>query len=375
MLCIQDECFGESLHLDEVLLSSVPTASAGGAAFAFASSDGLNAIFGSNEFREYYKYNKFTLVVGMDAVTNENSLARATELVKQSRGSLDVRVYLTDNPRSIFHPKFAWFKDQREGGSVSLVGSGNLTLQGLQTNVEAFSWESLSEQQIRQTMRTWENWLRAAESEGRLFEITDDKVLKRAERNSRRRRIQPDNNARGREKEQKTHSPHALDVLISGIPKQTGRGWSQFNMKKEYFETYFGFDSEDTSKNIGRRILLQQVLGDGTVQPAESRPGVISSTSSNYRIELDGARDIPENLSGMPLVCFAKGGERYFRYQILLPEDALYAKTLRFADGQSASRPKNQLPKCLVGGDAVREALPELPLLAPADATEEDDGI
>ena len=80
-LIIQDDVWDGSLHLDEVLLSAIPAAEGGAPAFAFVTKDGLNAVFGSEEFGEFCRAgHHFDLYIGVDSVTNDETLRFAKKL-------------------------------------------------------------------------------------------------------------------------------------------------------------------------------------------------------------------------------------------------------------------------------------------------------
>lgn len=378
VLVIQDDCFSNALHLDEIILSSIPTAVSGGGAFAFASKEGLSAIFDSDEFRTYYRKYRFDLIIGVDAVTDIGALEKALELSRTSKGSLRVRAYCDQGSRFIFHPKFVWLRDQDVSNCATIVGSGNLTLSGLQSNVEAFSWNSHNESSINEVVNTWDRWVEECEIAGRLYDIDDSSIRELALRNirqkmkigSRAEEVYREGDGLKEVSFVQQESPSVkskfseTDTFICGIPRQTGRGWSQFNMPKKYFQEYFGFDSKDSESNRRRRILMQSVDESGALGEVESRTGVISSTSSNYRIELQAAK----GLSGIPkgenpYVVFLKVGSRSYRYTVICPNSAFFGSVLDFAKKHDSKHRKNQLYRCIVPSLSLYEAMLSLPLL------------
>lgn len=381
MLVIQDDCFSNALHLDEIILSSISTAVSGGGAFAFASKEGLSAVFDSDEFRRYYRRYRFDLVIGVDAVTDIGALEKALELSRTSKGALRVRAYCDQGSRFIFHPKFVWLQDQDVSNCTTIVGSGNLTLSGLQSNVEAFSWSNHDEMSINEVVGTWDRWIGECEAAGRLYDVDDPTIRKLAERNIRQKlkigsRVE-EVYREGDGLEEVSFSRQGLsprelgfdemDTFICGIPRQTGRGWSQFNMPKRYFEEYFGFDSDNSESNKRRRVLLQSVSESGALGEIESRSGVISSTSSNFRIELETAKklvDIPEGKN--PYVVFLKVGHRSYRYTVVRPGSLFYENVIDFAQNHDCDHRKGHLYRCIVSSSSLYEAVPSLPLLYEA---------
>lgn len=372
MLVIQEENHQETLHLDEVLLSMVPSAVSGGGAFAFATVNGLNAIFDSSEFRNYFKRYSFDLILGVDAITNINALRRASELMRETSGRLRVRIYHAPGVESIFHPKFVWFENKAQSNPSLIVGSGNLTVNGLQRNTEAFCWLDgiLSADDV---LSPWDQWVEYCEELGYLFEINDPLVVNLAKRNGRRIAVRERGDAEILETTRLGEpiididvggaSSSGLSVMISGIPRQTGRGWSQFNMSKSYFTQYFGFDGTDVEANSKRRILLQEVDANGDLGELESRKGVISSSSHNYRIELEGARKI-ECPEGNPYVAFLRLEGRRYLYSVFVPGDDLYEQILAFAQSEDSTHRGNQLYRCIVPLEHLSRSIPLMPLVS-----------
>jgi YaaC-like Protein len=106
----------------------------GGAAFGFATRDGVQLLFGNREFRQFLEATDgFELVVGIDAITNIAALDKISALATQG---LRARAFWHQRQPLLFHPKVSWFRRVR--GMTLVVGSGNLTPGGLRSNWEAF---------------------------------------------------------------------------------------------------------------------------------------------------------------------------------------------------------------------------------------------
>lgn len=126
-LVIQDDNYSGSLHLDELLLDAIPHAQKGAAAFAFATADGLSAIFDSEEFARYCANgHHFDLYLGIDSITDLRALERAKELIDKHDGRLNVRVYYDSTNRGIFHPRRLGSKTAK--ATDALPSSGRATL-------------------------------------------------------------------------------------------------------------------------------------------------------------------------------------------------------------------------------------------------------
>lgn len=364
MLVIQDETYSDSLHLDEVLLSLIPSAECGAAAFAFATRDGLNAIFNSVEFKEFCRQgHHFELYIGIDDVTNDRTLEYAKQLSLEHSGRLTVKVYYRDDEQTIFHPKTTWFKSggSPEGGTV-LIGSGNLTLRGLQSNTEMFGWIDQDSEGFTETLRGWNRWIEEATKDGLIYRADDPAVIRRAKANKWRsgeriRIASPESHARLEPYDDKA-------LMISAIPRQRSRGWTQFAMAKRFYDGYFGFEHEEmdgrTIAKGSRRVLLHAVKEDGTFMPAESRRGNISGASRNFRMEIDGARNVVVDPGKNPMVVFVKTGQRDYVYQVVGTDSPYHEKLIDFARRHNSSLKKNEGPKCWCDVTPLREEMPEL---------------
>lgn len=359
-LIIQDDIWEGSLHLDEVLLGAIPDAVSGAAAFAFATRDGLNAIFGSDEFRKFCSDgHHFDLYIGIDSITDDKTLSFAKRLASDLNGMLNVKVYYSLDRSGIFHAKTSWFKNADGNGCLAFVGSGNLTRSGLQENIEMFSWIEQDERAFKETLNTWNGWVDAARHAGRIRDIDDSEVIARASKNRFSR------SAIGGSLDEPERASEIVvndgedAVLISQVPKQTGRGWGQFSMSKEFYTDYFGFiDSSEPEPE--RRVLLYSVDENGVFGEMESRAGIISQKSSNYRIEVAGGHDLNERDSGLHMITFIRTRGRSYIYQIC-DEESPWCKGLKsFADKHRAGRKGH--PKCLVSLDLFKQEFPDHPL-------------
>lgn len=371
MLVIQDEVFEGSLHLDEVMLSAIPSATKGAGSFAFATQNGINAIFNSNEFHDYcHSGNHFELILGIDSVTNDETLLYAKRLSDSLDGRLIVKVYYDKSSSSIFHPKTTWFENKPEFNSGSMfVGSGNLTLSGLQSNVEMFSWIELNQSCLNETKDTWNKWLHRANEAHHIFDVDDPVVLERANANTTSF-VKDAKTASGGTVLEVPNEPIAAashEVIVATIPSQRSRGWSQFAMPREYYTDFFGFSLEDTPEAKDMRVLLRAVNADKTLELAESRTGNISRTSQNYRIELEGARGIDIDDGEHPIVVIVKIGPREYLYEIFDSKSSFVVPLRDFAKRTNYGLRSHELPKCLTTVKDLRNSFPDLPILNVKD--------
>lgn len=368
MLIIQDDVYSGALHLDEVLLSAIPGSEGGAAAFAFVTKSGLNAIFNSKEFGDFCEAgHHFELYIGIDSITNEDTLAFAKELSEKLGGRLIVKVYYDDSTPDIFHAKTTWFQNPDGNGCVAFVGSGNLTMHGLQKNVEMFSWIEQDRDSFKETLRTWHGWLADAKSAGRIYDIDDPKILARAQKNRWTQEKFPHNVVTDNIP---MHSDIAAEpgksLVVSTIPRQEGRGWSQFAMAKEYYKHFFNFGIDESGENPvpegSHRVLLRAVNADGTLGPAESRAGNISSKSRNFRIELEAARHVHVATGEFPIAVFLKTGSRTYLYQVFGSDSSWHEALESFALQHNPDLRANQHPKCWIEPGILKSQYPDLPI-------------
>lgn len=364
-LIIQDDVYDGSLHLDEVLLDAIPHAEKGAAAFAFATADGLSAIFDSDEFTKFcLDGHHFDLFLGIDSITNLKTLARARELSNKHNGLLNVRVYYDSRRRGIFHPKTTWFENPGGDGCVAFVGSGNLTHAGLQQNVEIFSWIEQDATAFATTLSTWNGWIAAASAAGNIHTVDAEIVEEKARENGLvRPQAKPTVST---EVGLSTTTALSVDeggVIISAMPSQKTRGWGQFVMAKEYYTDYFGFSIGDDPDKIDHRILLKPVFENGETGPMVSAKGNISRTSHNYRLELAAARNVKVDAGARPVVVFVKTGERTYLYQVFGSNSKWTNDLLALARQSNDRLRKTENVKCRISVRKLMEAMPDLPLV------------
>lgn len=372
-LIIQDDIYSGSLHLDEVLLDAIPHAEKGAAAFAFATADGLSAIFDSDEFTEYCSNgHHFDLYLGVDSITNLKTLACAKELSDKHNGRLNVRVYYNPARRGIFHPKTTWFKNSNGDGSIAFVGSGNLTHSGLQQNVEIFSWIEQDADSFATTLDSWNGWIEAASVAGNIHTVDDEIVTEKAKENGLFHPRPKSSGSAEAELPPTTTTPSIDEggVIISTMPSQRTRGWSQFVMAKEYYKDYFGFSTDDESDKVNHRILLKPVFENGKMGTMVSARGNISHSSHNYRLELAAARKINVKAGDRPIVVFVRTGERTYLYQVFDSNSSWTEDLIALAKQSNSKLRKNENPKCRISFSKLKESLPDLPII---DASEKSD--
>lgn len=311
----------ESPTVLEDLLEACENADAGGAVFAFASRRGIATLFSDKVFKKFVNRASFDLVVGLDSITDVASLE---QLEKESKRypKLATRAFLHKRKDGIFHPKFAWFRD--EDGGQSIVGSGNLTPGGLHGNWEAFSRVKYGLNAAATVAAQWADWKKLHKAE--LRKVTDPEALARAAENKRNVIAAPD-----ADDEIFAAPPPPTteeDVLVAELPKagQVKPRWGQANFNYDTFTSFFHLHPSAT-----RRVVLWNVDSNGKLGSAEIRQSV-AVKSQNFRIELEAAHGLTYPTAGPPIVMFRRMGTRRFRYQLLMPDQSDYAKARAILD-------------------------------------------
>ncbi len=318
--------------MHEALVHSCSSSVKGYGAYSFASKSGVDLLFNDKEFHELFEKEGYSLVVGIDEITNIECLESLNNLMVKVP-NFSVRAFYHEDNGSLFHPKLSFFKDVTGGGSL-LVGSGNLTFGGLRKNREAFSLISLSLDEYQRVENYWNKWVHEAQNHLKL--IDDQSVVDRVSKNIYIRshtvkkpllegeeesfEIRPPENAAPITEGWEFSGTNR--VLLAEIPK-SGDRWKQANFDLETFRHFFGAMPGDNSQ----RILLRSLSGDALLAPIEVRPSV-SVKSQNYRFELDAATGLAYPTDGKPVGIFVQITTRMFLYHLFMPSHELYPEII-----------------------------------------------
>lgn len=420
MLCIQDPSYENSIYLHETLLTECLDSLNGAGAYAFATKDGIDLIFGDNNFKDFLKNGIYTLVVGTDDITNEHAINTLIKFQKKYKGHLQVKAYVHDAKGSTFHPKFSWFKKQN--GGVLVLGSGNLTQKGLRHNREIYTVVQQSKKEINEVIETWDSWY--AHSAPFLFDIDDPIVMTKAKQNSAKNfavssakasvkkelklkqeepelsnlyKKQPKDIHHSKKKEDNNIdvgqerkdglidiSSPAIDedfdidfsywkfdrdasVLVAELPGKENSRMGQANFSKEVFRNYFGAREKEDGKSY--RILLKYVDVDGNLGETEIRPAVIS-TSHNFRFELKGAKDMVTGANGRRTIAiFVKVANRDFMYTLLSSTHDDYDNVLSLLP---TKRKDNECRRVNFSIDEIYKATPKLKIWSRLEKEEKE---
>jgi len=367
-LYLQGSSFVNSYTLHEALLHSCGDSIRGGGVYAFVTSGGVKLLLEDDVFLNFFERSDFQLIIGTDAITNENALQRLGQLGDEYP-KLDIKAFFHNVNNTTFHLKYCWFK--KETGGVVVLGSGNLTEMGLRKNWEAFTVSEVSEDKIHEIESQWNDWVN--HNEGHLKPISDPDVIQKAKNNKQILRkikhdILPTIDSIETLPETNSLSGDNVDdedleawqyvetdkVLIAEIPR-SGNRWKQANFDQNNFIDFFGATPGDNTL----RILLKNVKHDGSLSNLEIRPS-ISVKSMNYRFELDAAASLnyPEN--GRPIGVFVRISNRMFLYVLSMPDNSEYDELLTYLNNLDTSG--DEIRRCRTNISELKTNCPNLPL-------------
>ncbi len=375
MLYIQDPNYKYSKLLNDELLNAIRDAKSGFGTYAFVTSDGLKMLFENDVFNEFMKRknSSFTLIMGIDEVTNEKSLEEARALCDKY-SNFTILVFLDLNTNTIYHPKFAAFEG-KQGGKL-IIGSGNLTTKGLRKNREAFTVTNYSENEFKGVIENWEEWIR--HNKDYLKCLDDVKVVEKARENSittkenikRRKKIKK-SGKQNPASDAKTETYVSVEdesdswrfsgesrVLVMEIPKNRP---GQINFHKETINNFFCINTDNF---IETAVVLRSISELGNVGEVESRM-VKYKGSNNYYFELSAQskKKYPDD-NNRPIGIFLEIAIRTYLYMYLLPQDKNFAV---FKDYMISKRKGNQCAQEIINVEVLKQISPDLRMLEYLD--------
>lgn len=373
MLCIQDPEYEDSLLLNEALLEACENACCGAGTYAFVSADGIDLLMNNSIFETFIQRGNYYLVIGMDDITNSNTL-KAIKEYQATHEKLIVKAFVHMTKGSTYHPKFSWFRT--EDGGYLVTGSGNLTQKGLRRNREAYVLEKVTTDEIEEIESKWISWLN--DCNDYLLNIDDPRVIKKADENKKKifervkRRIAFDQvkstnkeiiiGERGKieckDENGAWEFTKDASVLLAEIPVGRDRKlkkWCQANFNIETLESFFG-----TKPNAKYEIILRCITKDGLMLNIEKRP-VISKSSINYCFELTPPKNTLYPDDGRPIGVFVKISVRTFLYMIIMPDDLYHVRLKRKLDNSRTRL--DRMARCQLSVQELIEVCDDLPIL------------
>ena len=370
VFCIQDPTRTDTTYLYEAIIGAAQGATTWRGVYAFASREGVNWLFDDPVIGQLLTSGReVDLLVGLDAVTNRQTLERLQEL-EQGNQCFRPRVFWNDVV-SLFHPKISDFT-YPDGGRTLIVGSGNLTPGGLMNNIEAYTTISADRAEEIDVSALDEFLERHSEAIRRI----DEEALARAERNLISRVNQGQQAGHiSISSPPRTRRPVRLvptgreggvarvdRILIAQVPKASGR-WSQVHFNADVVREYFRLVYFST-----QRVYLSQVGSDGVRSDVEVRPLVYSSSNKNPKIEFGAAsgRGYP---ASPPVLVLRERQLRVFDYMLLFPDADGYAAAIELT--RELPSVGHGMPRVITDMNTLERAWAACPLLASESAEDQ----
>ncbi len=357
--CIQDPTYTDTTYLYEAIVEAAKGATAWRGVYAFASQDGVNWLFEDPIIKQIlHGDGQVDLLVGLDAITNRQTLERLQALEKLHK-HFRPRVFWNEIV-SLFHPKISDFT-YPGGGRRLIVGSGNLTPGGLMNNIEGYTIISGAQGEAIDVSALDEFFARHTEA----IRSIDSQALERAEQNLIRRinhgkragnvsftmpsrRLRPPPLPR-------TDGMAVLDrILIAQVPR-AGARWSQVHFNANVVRDYFRISNYEA-----QRVYLSQVGKDGARSSVEVRPCVYSPSNKNPKIEFGAATGLGYP-KAPPVLVLRERQLRVFDYMLLLPGADGYTESFELTN--SLPRVGRGLPRVITDIVTLERAWAECPIL------------
>jgi hypothetical protein len=343
---------GHTLHA--ALVAAATGATGGFAAFAFATSTGIDTALAEPIVRNLLGTGRFQLVVGLDAITDTAAVA-ALKTAKTALPNATVSLFYNSKGGVLFHPKTMFFK--RPTGGRCITGSGNLTLGGLRNNWEAFWKADVSAADAAALEAQWAKWV--VDHRDNLLSVDDPRVTAQAALNAETRaKIQKavketDAEALAALEEEAVEAASLNPFLIAEVPKNRP-GQADFGI-----DTYQGFFGV-TIGNL-RQVTFYQVRPDGSLSPPEHRQAV-AVKSSNYRFEVEALSRLQHPANEHFILVFERIGKSEYRYVLLKPGEIGHASVQNFLNDNYFVSGKSKRRVVVTHSD-VRAAWANNPLL------------
>lgn len=347
---------------------SAEGAETGGAVFAFATADGIQAFCKAKNIKAMLEGGKdFKLIVGLDSITNGRAIAQLRyESQKYKGGNLTCAAFM-HNESCTFHPKFCWFK--KTGNLAVIVGSGNLTMKGLGAhssgaptpNWEAFSVRSLTGDAAGKALQGICAWLQA--HQGNIVPLDDPRVLAKALTNSQSQPATGISRKSGRvvsigndSTEIESEEFDSADILMREI--SLGRN-GQIDVGKKFFWKYFGFE-----RNKDTGVLLQHVSRNNEIGSVKLH-ALVEKGSKNYCLEIEEAKAKQSKKSGhgwRTIIIFSRLDGRSFRYCVIPTGTSAHARlTAAFFKNVDPKKPGRRMGVKNVWSAELKKAWPNAP--------------
>lgn len=324
---IQDPTNQNTLYLYEAIIEQLMKTSLESwrGIFAFATGSALHNLFIEDPVvKSFLNRGEINIIIGVDAITNVMALEKLTSISEQSN-KFNAKIFINPSNR-LFHPKISHFR-HKNGTSVLIVGSGNMTSGGLRSNIEAFVVIEGTENELS-SISTWDDFLirhheNIKDINEEAFERARQNTVEARQRRRKKRKVKPEEVEVEEALEQEEPILEDSRVLVACVPAAGGR-WNQIHYNKEVVNKFFR-----TDPNSSQRLFLREIKLDKTLGPDEVRPLVYSHTNKNFKVEIAAKRgeDYPKT---PPIIILREVGLRSYYYVLLMPGDNGYNEMFDF---------------------------------------------
>lgn len=331
--------------------------------FGFLTGSGMDALLAVPEVAHAFETAKLDVLVGLDAVTDRAGLERLREL-EAVNAAVDVRV-IKNTTGALIHPKMLLF-EYEDGGGVVVVGSNNLSGNGLSGNVEGYSVFRYKADEAPD-LSDWDAFITRWQP---LLSKIDDDAMERARINERRalriRRAARIPTGPGAATPQVVLAdgqvfeapPSDVGVveLMLVIQLPASDRWSQVQISKPISREFFGFDPGVTEAPV---LILRE---HNRVEPEPARKMLYLSKSDTVRFEVAAAKragEYPQDGRPIALLRHESADEPRYRYVFLMPGDDGHAQLAALTNSEFVGR---GLPRIILPRNRVLVAWPECPL-------------
>jgi hypothetical protein len=364
---IQDPADPNTQYLYEAIIGSVTEATTWRGLYAFATRGGVDQLIEDPVVHDFmHRGGAIEFIVGIDAVTNRQTLERMQEL-ETLHPMFHPQVFW-NKTRGLFHPKISHF-GYADGRKKLIVGSGNLTPGGLMHNFECYSVVTGRRRETLDLSSLDEFVARHAAD----IRPIDEEALERAALNllrpvvafPRPRLPQPRPPGVHPQPVARAAQVVALDrVLVAEVPDAGGR-WSQSHLNAAVIEDYFRVSNLAT-----QRVYLTHVDAGGVRDNVKVRQIVYSASNKNYKVEISAAKGKDYPIAGHPMLIFRERQVRCFDYMLLLPGDPGYLETVALS--QALPRLGKGFRRSVTDLHTLAQAWPDCPLVTTVAAINDD---
>ncbi|MDO0791496.1 phospholipase D family protein [Xanthomonas campestris pv. campestris] len=355
--CMQDPTDPGTRYLYEAIIDAAADAMTWRGMYAFATRGGVDQLIEDPVVHEFMRRGgEINLIVGIDAVTNRQTLERMQAL--EARHQHFHPKIFWNTTSGLFHPKISHF-GYADGSKKLIVGSGNLTPGGLRHNFEGYSVISGGRREALD-LSSLDAFIARHDADIRPI---DQAALDRAALNVVRpiAGVPSPRAPQLRPVTIRVPAPQRAEldrVLLAQVPAAGGR-WSQVHFNTQITEQYFR-----VTNVAAQRVYLTSVDVAGLRKEEEVRPVVFSHTNGNHKIEIAAAKGL-DYPGSPPLLVFRERQVRCFDYMLLMPGSPGYEVLV----GLSQLLPSigRGFRRGITDLESLSLAWPECPLLTTGD--------